>query len=201
LITLTAIPLSILVTASLNASLPQGIELKNDLFRQEWFIDAGLRNVLEALRDGTILVVIILILFLMNVRITLITLTAIPLSILVTAVVFRGFGFSVNVMTLGGLAVAVGELVDDAIVDVENVFKRLREWRKNGSKEPIQEIVFQASSEVRNSIVYATALVAVVFLPIFFIPGSHSTTQVRRPPVKLSMRPQGQIIVCLLLPE
>jgi Cu/Ag efflux pump CusA len=82
--------------ASLNASLPQGIELKNDLFRQEWFIDAGLRNVLEALRDGTILVVIILILFLMNVRITLITLTAIPLSILVTAVVFRGFGFSVR---------------------------------------------------------------------------------------------------------
>lgn len=157
--------------ASLNAGLPQGIELKNDLFRQEWFIDAGLSNVLEALRDGTILVVIILILFLMNVRITLITLTAIPLSILVTAIVFRGFGFSVNVMTLGGLAVAIGELVDDAIVDVENVFKRLREWRKNGSKEPIQEIVFQASSEVRNSIVYATALVAVVFLPIFFIPG------------------------------
>lgn len=157
--------------ASLNSGLPQGTELKNDLFRQEWFIDAGLSNVLEALRDGTILVVIILILFLMNLRITLITLTAIPLSILVTAIVFRAFDLSVNVMTLGGLAVAIGELVDDAIVDVENVFRRLREWRKKGSKEPIIEVVFKASSEVRNSIVYATALVAVVFLPIFFIPG------------------------------
>jgi CzcA family heavy metal efflux pump len=156
---------------TLNSSLPQGVELKNDLFRQEWFIHSGLANVLEALRDGTILVIIILILFLMNVRITVITLTAIPLSILVTAIIFRYAGFSVNVMTLGGLAVAIGELVDDAIVDVENVFKRLREWRANGMKESIQEVVFKASSEVRNSIVYATALVAVVFLPIFFIPG------------------------------
>lgn len=157
---------------SLNSSLQQGVELKNDLFRQEWFIHAGLSNVLEALRDGTILVIIILILFLMNVRITFITLTAIPLSILVTVIVFRFFDLSVNVMTLGGLAVAIGELVDDAIVDVENVSKRLREWRQRGSTgASIMEVVFKASSEVRNSIVYATVLVAVVFLPIFFIPG------------------------------
>lgn len=157
--------------ASLRTSLPDGVSLKNDLFRQEWFIRAGLSNVIGALRDGTILVIIILILFLMNLRTTVITLTAIPLSILVTAIVFRAFGFSVNVMTLGGLAVAIGELVDDAIVDVENVFRRIREWKANGKKEPIGEVVFKASSEVRNSIVYATILVAVVFVPIFFIPG------------------------------
>ncbi|MEK7647673.1 MAG: efflux RND transporter permease subunit [Patescibacteria group bacterium] len=157
---------------SLNTGLPQGVELKNDLFRQEWFINAGLSNVLEALRDGTILVIIILILFLMNVRITFITLTAIPLSILVTVIVFRFLDLSVNVMTLGGITVAIGELVDDAIVDVENVSKRLREWRRKGSTgASIMEVVFKASSEVRNSIVYATVLVAVVFLPIFFIPG------------------------------
>ncbi len=156
---------------TLQASLPAGTELKNDLFRQEWFIDAGLGNVLEALRDGTILVILILILFLMNLRTTAITLTAIPMSILVTAIVFRAFDFSVNVMTLGGIAVAIGELVDDAIVDVENVFHRMKDWIKNGRKEPFGDVVFRASSEVRNSIVYATILVAIVFLPIFFIPG------------------------------
>lgn len=157
--------------ASLHTSLPEGVELKNDLFRQEWFIEAGLDNVMEALAEGTILVVIILILFLMNVRTTIITLTALPMSILVTAIIFRGFGLSVNVMTLGGIAVAVSELVDDAIVDVENVFHRLKEWRNNGMKEPVQEVIFKASSEVRNSIVYATILVTIVLFPIFFIPG------------------------------
>ncbi len=156
---------------SLKPSLPQGVELKNDLFRQEWFIHAGLENVMEALRDGTILVIIILILFLMNTRTTFITLTAIPMSIFVTAIVFRALDLSVNVMTLGGIAVAIGELVDDAIVDVENVFHRMKDWIANGRKEPFAEIVFKASSEVRNSIVYATILVGIVFIPIFFIPG------------------------------
>ncbi len=156
---------------SLRSGLPEGVEIKNDLFRQEWFIHAGLANVVEALRDGTILVVLILVLFLMNFRTTLITLTAIPLSILTAAIVFRAFGFSVNVMTLGGLAVAIGELVDDAIVDVENVFRKLRDWRAEGRHEPATDVVRKGSSQVRNSIVYATALVAVVFLPVFFIPG------------------------------
>lgn len=156
---------------SLHSSLPRGVELKNDLFRQEWFIHAGLGNVIEALRDGTLLVIVVLMLFLMNMRTTAITLTAIPMSILVTAIVFRAFGFSVNVMTLGGLAVAIGELVDDAIVDVENVFRRLNEWRRSGMTEPVETVVYNASSEVRNSIVYATILVAIVFLPVFFIPG------------------------------
>lgn len=155
---------------ALSASLPEGVELHPDLFRQENFIRAGLGNVTGALRDGTILVIIILIIFLMNVRTTVITLTAIPLSILVTAIVFKQFGLSVNVMTLGGIAVAVGELVDDAIVDVENIFRRLRIWRETGKKEDREEVVRSASSEVRNSIVYATLLVSVVFLPIFFMP-------------------------------
>jgi len=157
--------------AALRPGLPEGVTLEGDLFRQEQFIRAGLGNVTEALRDGTILVVIILIIFLMNMRTTAITLTAIPLSILVTAIIFKQFGLSVNVMTLGGIAVAVGELVDDAIVGVENVFQRLRQWKKTGEKEDREGVVLSASSEVRNSIVYATILVAVVFLPIFFVPG------------------------------
>lgn len=157
--------------ASLKKSLPAGVDVQTDLFRQEWFIHSGLTNVLDALRDGTILVIVILMIFLFNWRTTTITLVAIPLSILVTAIIFRLFGFSVNVMTLGGIAVAVGELVDDAIVDVENVYRRIGQWRVNGKVAALGEVVFKASSEVRNSIIYATAIVAVVFVPIFFIPG------------------------------
>ena len=157
--------------ASLQASLPSGVVLHPNLFRQESFIRAGLSNVEDALRDGTILVIIVLVIFLMNARMTLITLTAIPLSILATAIVFKAFGLSVNVMTLGGIAVAVGELVDDAIVDVENIFRRLRMWINTNKKENREDIVLSASMEVRNSIVYATVLVAIVFIPIFFMPG------------------------------
>ncbi len=155
---------------SLKQSLPKSVEIKNDLLRQEWFISAGLKNVTEALRDGTILLVIVLFLFLMNLRITFITLMAIPLSILVSAIVFRVFDLSVNVMTLGGLAMAVGELVDDAIVGTENVYRRLRIDRPTSLKDT-DMVVARASSEVRNSIVYATILVAIAFTPLFFIPG------------------------------
>lgn len=101
----------------------------------------------------------------------MITLTAIPLSILVTAIVFKAFDLSVNVMTLGGIALAVGELVDDAIIDAENIFRRLRVWMFGGKKEARDQIVLLASQEVRNSIVYATLIVAIVFLPVFFMPG------------------------------
>ena len=153
---------------NLEPGMPKGVIIHNDLFRQEWFISSGLKNVFEALRDGTILIVIILLLFLMNFRITAITLTAIPLSILVSVILFKLMGFSVNVMTLGGLAVAIGELVDDAIVDVENVSRRLNE--NHGASEST-EVIRKASSEVRNSIVYATVLVAIVFLPVMFLPG------------------------------
>ena len=156
--------------ASLRKSLPGDLEFYPSLFRQESFIRTGLANVEDALRDGTLLVVLILIIFLMNVRTTFITLTAIPLSILATAIVFKFFGLSVNVMTLGGIAVAVGELVDDAIVDVENIYHRLRIWMQGDKKEARESVVLAASKEVRNSIVYATVLVAVVFLPIFFLP-------------------------------
>lgn len=157
--------------AALSNTLPPGVKLETDLFRQEWFINSGLKNVSDALRDGIIFVIIVLVLFLMNVRVTLITLTAIPLSILVTVIVFKYLGFSVNVMTLGGIAVAIGELVDDAIVDVENVHRRLKEWRATGMQGSALSVVYQASREVRNSIVYATILVAIVFLPLFFLPG------------------------------
>lgn len=155
----------------LKASVPAGVELHANLFRQESFIRAGLENVAGALRDGTLFVVIVLIVFLMNIRATAITLVALPLSVLATAIVFKQFGLSVNVLTLGGVAVAVGELVDDAIVGVENVFRRLRAWSIEGKKENRENVVLQGSSEVRNSIVYATILVSVVFLPLFFMPG------------------------------
>lgn len=156
---------------NLKKSLPEGVMIKNDLLRQEQFIHSGLDNVTDALRDGTILVVVVLILFLFSLRTTFITLTALPMSIFVTAIVFYSFGFSINVMTLGGIAVAIGELVDDAIVGVENVFRRIKDWKASGMTIPLSTVVYQASSEVRKSIVYATIVVAIVFLPIFFIPG------------------------------
>lgn len=156
---------------SIQQSLPAGVSLKSDLFRQEWFIDAGLNNVQRALLEGVVVVAVILALFLMHGRVTFITLVSIPLSILVTIIIFRLLGFSVNVMTLGGIAVAVGELVDDAIVGVENVFRKLREWKSSGMKESIQTIVYEGTREVRSSITIATLLVVIVFLPVFFIPG------------------------------
>ncbi len=156
---------------SIGQSLPKGVILKDDLFRQEWFINAGLSNVKWALFEGILVVAIILALFLMHWRVTFITLISIPLSILVTAIVFRALDFSVNVMTLGGIAVAIGELVDNAIVGVENVFRKLREWKATGMKEPLYAVVYEGTREVLKSIVVATALVVIVFLPVFFIPG------------------------------
>jgi len=156
---------------TVKATLPKDLVINADLFRQSHFIQAAIENVVEALRDGSILVAIILILFLLNVRTTFITLTAIPLSLCITALVFRAFGESINTMTLGGIAVAIGELVDDAIVDVENIFRRLRENRHSESPRPLMEVVFHASSEVRNSIVFGTAVVLLVFLPLFALSG------------------------------
>ncbi len=152
-------------------TLPEGIEINADVFRQEHFIKASIANVFEALRDGAILVVIVLILFLMNVRTTIVTLTALPLSILTTFLVFHWLDLSVNTMTLGGLAVAIGELVDDAVVDVENVYRRLGENRRTATPKPIAQVVFDASSEIRNPIILGTVIVNLVFLPTFFLPG------------------------------
>lgn len=155
----------------LKKSLPKGIEIQSDLFKQSRFIEASIGNVEEALRDGAIMVAIILFLFLLNIRTTAITLISIPLSLVMTFIIFKIFGLSINTMTLGGLAIAIGELVDDAIVDVENVFRRLKENRSaQNPKNPLL-VIYQASSEVRNSIVFSTIIVVLVFIPLFALSG------------------------------
>jgi len=155
----------------LKPALPGDVRVFPDVYQQKGFIDLSIQNVIEALRDGGILVVIILFLFLLNFRTTFITLTAIPLSIVVTGLVFKWFNLSINTMTLGGLAVAIGELVDDAIVDVENIFRRLRENSHAEQPLPALRVVYEASSEVRNSIVFSTILVVMVFIPLFALGG------------------------------
>jgi len=155
----------------LRPSLPDDIRINTELYQQKTFIDLSIRNVVEALRDGGVLVILVLFLFLLNFRTTFITLTAIPLSIVITGLVFKWLGMSINTMTLGGLAVAIGELVDDAIVDVENIFRRLRENRQLPQPKSSLRVVYEASSEVRNSIVFSTILVVLVFVPLFALEG------------------------------
>lgn len=145
--------------------------LDTTLYQQKSFIELGIHNVVEALRDGAILVVIILFLFLMNLRTTFITLTAIPLSIVLTGLFFYFTGMSVNVMTLGGLAVAMGELVDDAIVDIENVYRRLTENARLAQPRNTLTVIYEASIEIRSSIVFSTMLVILVFIPLFALHG------------------------------
>ena len=152
-------------------SIPSDVKINTDVFQQKNFIENSLTNVEHALRDGFILIVIILFLFLLNFRTTVITLTAIPLSLIITAIVFKMFGISINTLTLGGLAIAIGELVDDAIVDVENVFRRLKENWASEQPQPLMKVIYEASSEVRNSIVFATIIVVLVFLPLFYLQG------------------------------
>jgi CzcA family heavy metal efflux pump len=137
------------------------------LFEQKNFIEAAVNNVKEALRDGSIMVAFILLVFLLNFRTTAITLTAIPLSFVVAGLSMKAMGLTINTMTLGGLAVAIGELVDDAVVDVENVYRRLQER----PDRPVLETVYHASSEVRSSIIYSTILICLVFFPLFFLQG------------------------------
>jgi len=157
--------------AEMGKSLPQGVDTPQFLFKQANFIEASVRNVEEALRDGAIMVAVILFLFLANFRTTFISLTAIPVSLLVTALVFSYFGLSINTMTLGGLAIAIGELVDDAVVDVENVLRRLRENRSLINPRSALEVIAAASKEVRSGVVYATLIVVLVFIPLFALPG------------------------------
>ena len=150
---------------------PPGLSEPRVLFRQADFIQASIANVTDALRDGAIMVAIVLFAFLLSARTTLISLVAIPLSLAVTALVFRWLDQSINVMTLGGLAIAIGELVDDAVVDVENILRRLKQNRAAANPLPVLEVVRKASVEVRSGIVYATAIVVLVFVPLFALPG------------------------------
>jgi CzcA family heavy metal efflux pump len=154
----------------MESTLPEGAELIT-LYRQADFINLAIGNLEEALRDGAIMVAIVLFFFLLNIRVTLITLTAIPLSLAITVLVFELMNIGVNSMTLGGLAVAIGMVVDDAIVDVENVFRRLRENASAKVRQSKLEVIALASNEVRSSIFYATILIILVFLPLLALSG------------------------------
>ncbi len=153
----------------IQANLPIGMKIDKHVFRQSDFIERALANLATALRDGAFLVVIVVVLFLMNFRAAVITLLAIPLSVVTAIITMSWLGFTINSMSLGGLAIAIGELVDDAIIDVENVMRRLREnaAKTDSERQPLLEVVYQASREIRGSVVFATAIVILVFLPLF----------------------------------
>ena len=155
----------------LNRTLPGGIKADQIVFRQANFIETSIHNVEKVLLEAAAVVAVILFLFLLNFRTTLISITAIPVSILTTAIVFNALGLSINTMTLGGLAIAIGELVDDAVVDVENIFRRLRENREQGNPRSVFDVVVSASQEVRSGIVYATMIIILVFVPLFALTG------------------------------
>src|SRR5215475_2567155 len=152
-------------------TLPADVILDSTIFRQASFIESAISNINAAMVQGGVLVIVVLILFLFSWRAGVISFTAIPLSLLVAIIVLERMGGTINTMTLGGLAIAIGEVVDDAIVDVENVFRRLRENRARGKPEPVLSVIYHASTEVRGSVVYATVIVALVFLPIFSLSG------------------------------
>ena len=141
------------------------------MFRQADFIETSIRNVEQVLMEAGAVVAVVLFAFLLNWRTTVISLTAIPVSILATATIFYFAGLSINTMTLGGLAIALGELVDDAVVDVENIFRRLRENRALEHPRPAFDVIVSASQEVRSGIVYATAIIVLVFVPLFALSG------------------------------
>jgi CzcA family heavy metal efflux pump len=149
----------------------EGIDYHPALFRQAGFIDHAIGNVTQSLLIGAALVALVLFVFLFNLRIAFISLTAIPLSLLGAILTMWAFGISLNTLTLGGLAIAVGEVVDDAIIDVENIFRRLRENARRGHPQSAAAVVLSASLEVRSAVVYATFIVALVFVPVFFLTG------------------------------
>jgi CzcA family heavy metal efflux pump len=158
---------------TLQKELPRGITIDRRIFRQSDFIEVAVDNVVKALRDGGILVIVIVLLFLANLRAAAITLTAMPLSLAAAVLALRAFGASINTMTLGGMAIAIGALVDDAIIDVENVVRRLREnhARPEAERLPVAALVRDATLEIRSSIVFATIIIVLVFLPVFGLAG------------------------------
>lgn len=157
----------------LEKALPSGVKLWKDIYRQATFIHAAVDNVIEALRDGSLLVVLIIALFLWNLRMSFIILTAIPLAFILTGILFSWLGISINTMTLGGLAVAVGELVDSAIVGAENIYRRLRQNQElvKDNKAAFYRVIADATSEVYSAIVVGTLLVLLVVIPLFGLPG------------------------------
>lgn len=159
------------VLDELQRDLPADVQFERRIFKQADFIEAAVANVVDAIRDGALWVVVILFLFMWNFRVSLSSLAAMPISILLTVLIFRAFGITMNTMTLGGIAVAIGDLVDDSIVDIENIYRRLKENRHSAQPQSALQVVFQASSEVRNSIVYATLIVTLVVLPLFALEG------------------------------
>src|SRR5713101_4712110 len=158
---------------TLQTELPRGMTIDRRIFRQSDFIEVAVDNVIKALRDGGLLVIVIVLFFLANVRAATITLTAMPLSLAAAVLVLRAFGATINTMTLGGMAIAIGALVDDAIIDVENVVRRLREnnARPPDERVPAADVVRDATLEIRTSIVFATIIIVMVFLPIFGLSG------------------------------
>jgi CzcA family heavy metal efflux pump len=153
--------------------LPNGMKINRKIFRQSDFISAAVHNVSVALRDGAVLVALIILVFLVNLRGTLVSLTAIPVSLVVAVLVLKAAGVTLNTMTIGGLTIAIGALVDDAIIDVENVFRRLRENQHlpEDQRRPARDVIFDASVEVRTSILFATLIIILVFIPFFFLSG------------------------------
>jgi len=157
--------------AALKPTLPDDVMIDTEAFQQAAFIRRAIDNVTQALAEGGLLVSVVLFLFLWNFRTTFISLTAIPLSLITAVIAMTHFGISINTMTLGGLAIAIGELVDDAIIDVENVFRRLKQNAQVRVAEPVATVIYRASSEIRNSIVFATLIIVLVFLPLFNLGG------------------------------
>ena len=157
----------------LEKTIPKGMVLNQDVFRQSHFIDRAVGNVTTVLLEAVVIVAIVLVLFLMNVRTTIITLTAIPVSLAVGLLLMDSLGMGLNVMALGGLAIAIGVLVDDAIIDVENVFRRLRQNRElvETDQRSFTQIIFDASNEIRPAMVFATVIIVMVFLPLLFLQG------------------------------
>jgi CzcA family heavy metal efflux pump len=151
--------------------LPEGVQLSTEVFRQANFIESSVTNLRRALLEGAVVVTIVVVFFLFNFRASFITLTAMPLSLLMGILILKAFGVGINAMTLGGLAVAIGAVVDDAIIDVENIFRRLRENRQKQNPDSPLRVIFNASREIRIPIVYATLIILVVFGPIFFFTG------------------------------
>ena len=159
--------------ADLASTLPEGVTIHSDIFRQADFINTSIDNLQQTLLEGALFVAVVLFIFLMNLRTTLISLVALPMSILVTMLILHAFGFGINTMTLGGIAIAIGSLVDDAIVDVENVYKRLKENMSlpDDRRRSVLKVVYDASSEVRTPIFNSTLIIAASFLPLFFLSG------------------------------